>query len=169
MTSRSRVARRSTQWVDVHISTSIASGVGNLSTLLGQLEDEEVPGLTLVRTIVHLYFLPAFPGTVNGSQLISLGIGVVQIEALAAGAVADPNTATDFPLRNWVFRDQILVQNSLDSLDTPAKELRLELASQRKMYTVDSDLVLSMFNSAFEGSPFVVDVVGLIRQLFKKP
>jgi len=167
MTTRSRSVRRQTQWVDSFVETNINSAAANNQSVIVDLAQDLVPGITLVRTLVHLYFLPTTPGATNGSQIVSVGLGMVQLEALAGGAVADPNTSTDFPLRNWIIRDQVLVQDSIDSFDRDAHEMKVEVASQRKLHTIDSDIMLTMFNDPHDGTSFNVNVVGIIRMLFK--
>ncbi len=147
----------------------MTNAVQGSTSLLSALGAEDIPGLTLTRTIGHLMMTPVNPGAVNGGQRVTYGIGVVQSEALAAGAIADPDAATDFPLRGWVYRDMEFILDSVDSYDHPALHVRFDIKSQRKLHTQDSELMLVHESTNAFGTGFNARLDGWIRCLFKQP
>jgi len=164
-----RRASRNTNWVDSTVNLETANGTQDTRSLLSGLGAEDVPGLTLVRTIIHLAFAPLAPGVASGAMRLDWGIGLVQGEALAAGIVADPFAETDFPLRGWIVRDFAPVVDSIDSYDHPYVEINMDLKSQRKLHTQDSEVVLILEANDLSGTFFTVQTVGWIRMLYKQP
>ncbi len=166
---RSGSARRQSQWVDTNVSAQIGSGARLDATLLGGLGAQDIPGLTVVRTIGTLWFLSTVPGGSNGANRLDLGVGLVQGEALAAGVTADPETASDFPLRGWVHRDSIIVVEAIDSNDPAAVGMRWDARVSRKLLTQDSEFMVTFTNTNVQGTALTVDVEGWIRCLFLMP
>ncbi len=164
-----RRPRRKPVWIDTFVSGALANGAQLDIDLLTALGANDIPGLTLTRTIVDLSFLSASPGGSNGTQRVDVGIGIHQIEAAAANVFADPQSALDFPTRGWVFRKHTVVVDSVDSHDHEARTMEFDLASRRVLHTVDSGLNLIIDSLTFGGDAFTVDVQGWIRSLFLLP
>ena len=108
-------------------------------------------------------------GAAVGVQALDLGIAVVDQDALAAGALPDLNFGDDSPVRGWVFRKRIIVEDhtTAGSISPSSATLFLDLKSQRMIG--DTELVLIINNSNASGTAFSVHTEGLVRCLFKLP
>ena len=167
--ARGRAPKRKAVWIDTFVSGAAANGAQIDFNLLTALGANDIPGLTLTRTIVDLSCGAATGGGANGRMRVDVGIGVIQAEAQAANVFADPQTALDFPLRGWVLRKHWIVTDSVDSFDRDFQRMELDLKSRRALHTADSELFL-IANNAFEsGTGFTIDLQGWIRCLFLMP
>ena len=162
-----RAAKRSTNWVDSQINQTTANATQDTQSLLSGLGPEDIPGITLTRTIIHLWVGAILPGVASGAMRLDWGIGVVQGEALAAGIVADPFSESDFPNRGWVVRDVIGVHDSIDTFDHRFMEIQMDIHSQRKLYSQDAEVMLVLDANDLLGTPFTVLTFGYIRCLYK--
>ena len=97
------------------------------------------------------------------------GIQCVSGDSLVAGAVADPNQDTDYPVTGWLGRGRELVlSETLATQGSPVvARLDRDLHVMRKMDR--SALVFSISNVSIEGLGFDVRMVGIIRCLYKMP
>ncbi len=160
--------RRTTAWEDTFVNQTLNNNARLDQDLLVNVPDADKRGMTVVRTLVHLYF-PETAGTaVTGAQKLLMGIQLASEDAFAAMAVPDPNNATEFPIGGWMYRDITVVTQTASRLHQKAlQEMRLDLRSQRKLDR--SEMIFSIENNASGGTAFSVDVVGLIRVLYKLP
>ena len=136
---------------------SLMTGVSATQTRFDQM--------TLLRTIVGLDVGSAVHDSGEGSQLASLGTGVMSQEAFAGGAFPDPQVATDFPTRGWVWRAQYRVYGF--AADQPAvftRRIDLDIRAQRKLENGESFLVMN--NGTEEGVAVTLLFIGLVRQLW---
>jgi len=161
--------RRTTAWEDTFISQTLANNARLDQDLLVNVSDADKRGLTVVRTLIHLWYTSgASAPAVVGSQKLFQGIQLASEDAFDAMALPDPNNATEYPIGGWMYRDIIVVNESAVGLHTNApRELWRDLRSQRKLDR--SEMVFSVENNASSGASFDVDVVGLIRVLYKLP
>ena len=165
-------ARRRTSWSDTLVSFTVASSAAGGAELMGTglADTQEKRGYTLARTIVCLAFMPAVPWGTTGVQRIQMGILVASNDATAAGALADPNDAVDYPTQGWVWRDEACVVNQSVGSPVgiiPAVVMNRDIRAQRKLDR--SSLSYRLFNSAVDGTATTVRVVGLIRNLYRLP
>ena len=96
---RGRSPRRRTQWVDTDFNLLVASGSKSETSLLSDLLPQDTQGMTLTRTLVHLFVASNVDQTVIAINRVSMGIGVSDQEAFAAAVLPDPETAGDEPAR----------------------------------------------------------------------
>jgi len=161
------MARKST-WVDTLVDTTVSNNGQTQLSLTGDLEANEKRGLTLARTIIHLFGLPAAIGIADGVQTMDLGIGVIEPDAAVAGALPDVDDAGDQPGRGWVWRDRIIMVD-----ETPAEnfyipiELKYDIRSMRVLY--HNTLLLIIDSSPQQGVAFTMDLTGIIRCMFLQP
>ncbi len=156
-------------WQDNLVTMSIPSGSQADESLLGDFSAQDSRGLTLVRTIIHLWAYPTTIGVVDGVQQIDAGIGTIEREAFIANVFPDPDTQGDFPGRGWVWRDEGPVFDNSAAEDFYSKpfEMKYDIRAMRKLYT--SSLVLIVDNNPVAGTAFTVRVRGLIRCLYLQP
>ena len=93
-------------------------------------------------------------------------MGVISQESIAASVFPDPNTATDYPVRGWLFRHRCAVTQSSDDA-TPLTHCAFDIRSQRKLDTGQYYLVVD--NDPLFGTSFSVEVFGLVRTLVLLP
>ena len=165
----SRAPKRKTVWLDTFVSVGLSSGGQADLDLLTGLGANDIPGLTLTRTIIDLSFLAQTPGAAAGRMRVDFGIGVTQSEATAANVLPDPQSALDFPTRGWVVRKHKIVTDSIDSFDADALTVEMDLSGRRALHTTDTDLTLIIQNSALLGTTFSVQVQGWVRSLLLMP
>ncbi len=158
---RTRGPRRRSTWSDTSQGTSVADGAQLVSGLLGLISANDREGMTVTRVIGRLAFNP--PATTSGLQRVDFGIGVIGIEAGAAGVVPDPLTDGDRPSLGWVYRDSVLVSdNSAGVGPIEVVRVQFDLKSRRRI-TAGNDLVLIVDNTNQVTTAFAVRVSGLIR------
>ncbi len=152
------------------MSQSLANNARLDQDLLVNVADADKRGMTVIRTLIHLFFQSQIVTTVNGSQSLFMGIQLASEDAFAAMAVPDPNNATEYPIGGWLYRDRVIVTQSAAGVFLAiggTVELRHDLRSQRKLDR--SEMIFSVENNAFGGTAFPVDVGGIIRVLYKLP
>ena len=121
-------------------------------------------GMTVIRTIIRMGL---FSNTVAGAwgiMRVDLGIGVASQEAFAAGVLPDPNSATDKPPRGWMWRSQQLVSQNGTGHQV-IFNVDADIRGARKVE--NGEVYLIGCNTAYVGTQFQVNCVGLIRQLYK--
>jgi len=160
--------RRTTAWEDTFVNQTLVNNARLDQDLLVNVSDADKRGMTVIRTLIHLYFPETAATEVSGVQKLLMGIQLASEDAFAAMAVPDPNNSTEFPIGGWMYRDIVVVSQSSARLhQNPVTEVRLDLRSQRKLDR--SEMIFSIENNASGGTAFGVDVVGLIRVLYKLP
>ncbi len=121
--------------------------------------------MTLLRTIIGLDLAYAVHDAGEGSQRMSLGIGMAERIAFDANTLPNPGNAGNFPPRGWVWRAQWRVFGF--AADQPAVSVRrvsLDLGSRRKLDNGVSYFIQE--NIAIEGVAASVRITGMIRQLW---
>ncbi len=154
-------------WIDTNLNTDVAlAGQANLSLMTSvSATQTRFDQMTLLRTIIGLDLGRTVHDSGEGSEVLSIGIGIASQEAFAAGALSDPEVSTDFPTRGWVWRARYRVFGF--AADQPAvftRRIDLDLRSQRKLENGEAFVIMS--NVALEGANSTVKVLGLIRQLW---
>ena len=161
-------ARRRTAWDDELFSVNVPVGTPQSALLLAQnVADPEKRGCTLVRIIYHMYYQANAPGAVNGTMSIDVGIGLASDDAFSAGALPEASVAADFPSSGWLYRDRVIVMDSIDAQDQAPVEIYRDLRVQRKLER--SSLYAMHELGSRLGTSFNVNVMGIIRVLYKLP
>jgi len=162
--------RRITQWQDNFVQLSLASGAQGNDTLVGDLDQTQIRGLTLLRTLLHIWCYPTTIGGADGAQQIDLGIGVLSREAQIGGVFPDPDTPEDAPARGWVYRDQgpVFDNTAAESFYGSPLEFKADIRAMRKL---DQSGTVSIIvdNNPVSGTAFTVRVRALVRCLYMFP
>ena len=155
-------------WVDTLVDEQIAiGGKSQISLMTGISSTESRMGLTLMRLILCLDASPLIVGSSEGAMKNFMGIGVASQEAFAALALADPESATDFPIGGWLFRCAYKLYNYDNAADRAAVRGRVierDLGAKRKLN--NGELYLSVTNQSEQGFDFVTSVIGIVRSLY---
>ena len=154
-------------WIDTVINPTVVIGTQLLQGLMTGVSatDTRLSQMTLLRTIIGLDLARTVHDSGEGSEAISIGIGIASQEAFAAGTVADPGVSTDFPTRGWVWRQRYRIWGF--AADQPAiftRRIDLDIRSQRKLENGESYMAADLI--AVEGANSTVNVTGIIRQLW---
>ena len=147
-------------WDDTIIDSSLASGAQDSESLLAGIPEDEIKGLTITRLIIDLYLIQLTAGT--GASFAG-GIYVVEEDAFAAAAMADPGVPADDA--GWMWRVLVVpVVTSSVNDSSQFAHLSYDLRAQRKIPGEDYTLVFVLQNLG--GTTFNVD--GTIRTLCKR-
>ena len=120
---------------------------------------------TLMRLIICYDIGHLVHDSGEGTQFIDVGIGIASEEAVAAGALADPEASTDFPATGWLFRCRVLSQGF--AADQPAAYYRtIERDLRAKRRLDNGNLYLSVTNTNDTGTSGSIIVAGITRALF---
>jgi len=152
-------------WVDLPQSTQIATGAkSEVDLLVGLTANESRSGITVMRIILMWALAALVHDSGEGSQIVTMGIGIASQEAFAAGALADPETTDDFPTGGWLFRGR--ARTIAFAADQPAfyeRVVERDLRAKRRLN--NGVLYQSITNTADQGSTHVVQVAGMTRVL----
>ena len=155
-------------WMDTS-GTLVAAGAGgeNQKSLMDETtqSQQRFNQMTLLRTIIGLNVGLTIHDSGEGSQLVSLGIGIASQEAFAVNRLSDPRIDSDYPTRGWVWRARYRVFGF--AADQPAvftQRIDLDLRSMRRLENGQS--FLKIVNEDVEGVSSPITVHGLIRQLW---
>ena len=140
--------------MDRIIDLSASSGNEDSVDLLANLAEDERKGATVTRVIMDLRYTLAGIGSV---QDISIGLTLVNDDALASGALPDPQAETDQP--GWLWR----TTHEIAEPDNPNLRQHHDLRAQRKMEEEET-LVLIIFVAAVN----VMTVHGMSRVLMRR-
>ena len=130
-------------------------------------EQTRLAQMTLLRTVVGLNVGLTVHDSGEGSQLVSLGIGIVSREAFGGGITTtpDPEVDTNFPTRGWVWRARYRVFGfAADQPTVYSQRVDLDIRSQRKLE--NGVMLYKITNENVEGVANTITVHGLIRQLW---
>ncbi len=155
-----------TFWIDTVMNDSVTEATQELKSLMSGVSsvDQRIGSWTLLRTIIGLDLGYLVHDSGEGSQVISCGIGVASQEAVIA-TVPDPQVATDFPVRGWIWRAQYRIFGF--AADDPAvftRRIDLDIRSRRKLDNGEAFFVADL--ESIEGAASTAQVVGMIRQLW---
>ncbi len=156
-----------TLWIDTNVDSDVASGASALISLSGEFtaqQDIRLARLTLLRTIVRLDVAYTVYDSGEGSQRLSIGVGLAAVEAFSGGFTSDSEDSSEFPTRGWVWRGVYRVFGfAADQPTINVREIDLDLRSRRKVE--NGILFLTINNAAQEGVASAVNVTGMVRQL----
>jgi len=121
--------------------------------------------MTLLRTIIGLDIAYSVHDAGEGSQRVSIGIGMADRVAFDTPALPNPGNASNFPPRGWVWRSVYRIFGF--AADQPAvftRRIDVDLGSRRKL---DNGVSYAIFeNIAIEGVAASMNITGIIRQLW---
>ena len=156
-------------WVDTLFNTDIGNGLTSVTQLMTGLTptEQRLSQMTLMRSIIGLDLAYTVHDAGEGSQRISIGIGVASQAAVttAGASLADASVASEFPTRGWVWRALYRLWGF--AADQPAiftRRIDLDIRSRRKLE--NGEAFLTATNDALEGVASTVNVHGLVRQLW---
>ncbi len=156
-----------TVWADTIINvdtTSAGQDVIPLDGGIGEL-DSRLAGFTLLRTIIRVDLAYVVHDSGEGSQTVFYGIGVGSQEAVSALTVPDPEIATEFPPKGWVWRAGYRVFGfAADQPVIDRRPIDLDLKSRRVLDNGRAYMVIS--NLTNEGTAGAVRSNGMIRMLW---
>jgi len=156
---------RPTDWIDTIISLTLAPMGGSaIQSLMTGVAPVNMRGMTLIRTIISLSLVSQTVAGAWGVQRANLGIGVADQDAFAAGALPDPDVATDKPARGWVWRSYAGVAQNGSGAPV-IYTLTADIRGARKIE--NGELYIAGVNTDSLGTAFTVFVGGLIRTLYK--
>ena len=152
-------------WVDKAATLTLTSGGGeDQIELSADLGASRYLQATLLRTIIGINIGNVVHDSGEGSQLISIGIGIIPATATTA-SFPRPEFDTEFPPRGWVWRARYRTFGF--AADQPAiftQRVDLDIRSMRKLENGESFLIAA--NEDIEGVASTVNLHGLIRQLW---
>ena len=157
------MANRPTAWHDTIVSQFLGGGGSQLiKTLQGTMDETDLKGATMTRTLVRLNLTFSATTPVDSVQRLSFGVGVGSREAVLASIVPDPETDAEEPTRGWVWRDAVAVVQDNIVLH-PSVRVVADVRSGRKLEGGLPYLVVT--NEDVSGTSDSVQVHGLIRVL----
>ena len=157
---------RRARWIDAVIATTIVNGGQDAVTLFPGITPDELRNGTIIRTIGDLSLGSTTTAGAWGTGAVDIGLGVISQEAIGASVFPDPKTASDYPVRGWLYRKRCGVfQNGVGTQILFACEF--DVRSQRKLDTGAYYMVID--NNSIRGSAFTADVFGSIRTLVLMP
>jgi len=161
------VAPRKSVWVDTLHAVSVANGGQVLVSLTGSLTatTTRMGGITLIRTIICHDYSYTIHDSGEGGQILDIGVGVASQEAFASGIVPDPNVATDFPQRGWVYRCRHKLHGfDADQAAVDVRSVFRDIRSKRKIE--NGELYIIFDNASASGASAAVEIIGITRCLF---
>ena len=154
-------------WIDAMINLTLPSGgQANQSLMVGvSATQTRFDRMTLLRTIIGFDIAHVVHDSGEGSQVVSVGIGVASQEAFAAGSLSDPEVAGDFPTKGWVYRSRYRIWGfAADQPTIFTRRVDLDIRAKRVLSNGESFIIAS--NAAQEGVASSVEVTGIVRQLW---
>ena len=154
-------------WIDSKVDIDVASaGTENVSLITGfQPGDTRLAQMTLLRTIIGIDVANVVMDSGEGSQSVSLGIGVTSQVAFTAASLPIPNLATSFPSKPWIWRAAYRIWGvAADQPIVFTRRIDLDIRAMRKLE--NGEVFLIVANIAQEGVANAINVSGYIRQLW---
>ena len=156
-----------TFWSDTLVSQDIAVSSQQHLSLIDQFSKDQLRmgQVTLLRTIIGIDCAAVVHDSGEGSSTLSIGIGVASQEAFLAGTLPDPNAATDFPTKGWIFR----ARGRVFGFPTGAPQVqswRIDRDIRARRILDNGEPYIILTNDVNEGSTVVLRVTGLIRCLW---
>ena len=160
---------RRRQWIDTVMNTVLVTAPTDLTVVLTTgLPDNELKGTTLVRLLIQLQLFLSDVLDDTGVQLMSMGIGLAGQEAIQASGtgIANPGTEDEFPSSGWLWRVRhAVIADATPGFPTP--NIDKDIRAQRKLMYGAPFIRFNNANS--QGTPFSVQIVGVIRALYLLP
>ncbi len=159
--------RRRNHWVSDQQTFPIVSGTTGALNLLTQ---STVPaaGLTIVRTLLSLTFVPQTDETDGDRALIRYGLALLTTDAAVAQAFEDPDSPEQ---TDWLLLDHALVgieAASLGAMGSSYVRREYDLRGARKLGNRDWSLFL-ILNNTVDVAVLDVDLYMTARVLCKMP
>ena len=154
-------------WIDTLIGLQAASNGSDLISLMTGTSSGEsrFNQMTLLRTIVGIDIARSVHDSGEGSEVVSVAIGIGSQEAFAANTLPDPQTSTDFPTKGWIWRARYRSWGfGVNQPEIFVRRVDLDLRSMRKLE--NGEAYFTVFNTPQEGTAGQIDVTGLVRQLW---
>ena len=158
-----------TVWVDTMLDLQVGNGSSNAVSLITDLSFVEIrmSQLTVMRTIIGIDVAHLIHDSGEGSQDVSIGIGVASQDAFSAGGASlpDPAVQGDFPTRGWVWRARFRVYGfAADQAAVFNRRIDLDIRARRKLDNGES--FIKVTNTVDQGTSGTINAIGLIRQLW---
>ncbi len=161
--------RAETVWFDTLHDNTVGGASGRLNlTLLTALSTigQRSAQFTLLRTIICHDYSYAIHDSGEGSQILDVGIQVVNQEAFNANVVPDPDDDEEHPIKGWVYRCRHKLHGF--AADQPEVDVRSVYRDIRSKRRIDNgELIISFVNSADSGAVSSVQIVGITRCLLR--
>ena len=156
-----------TFWSDTLLVDDIGVTSFHTESLLQQTTrpEQRIGRWTLLRTIIGLDIGATVHDSGEGSSTIDIGIGIASQEAFLAGVFPDPNNATDFPTRGWIFRARGRIFGfDVDQPTVYSWRVDRDIRSRRVLDNGEPYVIFT--NGINDGGTVVARVTGLIRCLW---
>ena len=156
-----------TLWEDTLLDIQVGSGGQTQQTLVASFSNEEMrlAGLTLLRTIIGLHVAHLVHDSGEGSQKVSLAIGIAEQDSFATAALPDPQNSSDRPVRGWIWRAQYVTYGfAADQAAVFDNRIDKDVRSRRKLDNGECYIIVA--NDPDQGSTGTIGVIGLVRQLW---
>jgi len=154
-------------WIDTNFDDNITTSVAVLKSLMTGVSAAQTrfDQMTLLRTIIGFNVGRLTHDSGEGSEIVSVGIGLASQEAFAAGSVSDPETPTDFPIRGWVWRGRYRIFGfAADDPTIFTQRIDLDLRAKRRLENGETFLNATLAN--IEGTNSTARLDGIVRQLW---
>ena len=160
------MARR-TAWQDTIVDEhQTATSVQNSLQMMSTLDREEKRGNTITRLIGELGLYSTTVAGAWGVQKYDIGFAMLDDDAFAAAALPDPNIATDYPPRGWLFRTRCVVAQNGTGAPVVTRCV-FDIRAQRKMDNAVLVMIVNNVNTA--GTSFTIENTGIVRALLLLP
>jgi len=165
--TRGRSARRHSRWLETHFDEALTNLNTSETSLMVDLGDEDIAGLTIIRTLIDLTVGRNVVGSTFGAQEVFIGMGVVQLDAFIAGSVPDVQTEGDRPVLPWMLRASQTIHQGAEN--TIPLRFEYDLRGARKLATGGALAFLALRSELVVGTSFVARINGWVRMLVKLP
>ena len=156
-----------TLWIDTNVNSQVGSGSATAFSLMTGITEIEsrMAGLTLLRTLIGVDVAHLVHDSGEGSQEVSMGIGVASQEAVAADTLPDPEVPGDKPPRGWVWRARYRTYGfAADQAAVFNQRVDKDIRSRRKLD--NGEAFFTIQNAPDQGSAGTIAVIGMVRQLW---
>ena len=158
--------RRRRAWADTIVNEAISSGGQIIENLLANAPT--VDTLTVSRMVGYLEVTPIITSEVEYMQIIDVGIGVVSVDAFAAGAgsLPNPTVETDYPSLGWLYAARRMTWQFKAGNNEQQRHVAVfdfDIGAMRK---IDKGrLFMMVSNSQGQGTATAATIIGRIRAL----
>ena len=157
---------RGTRWIDTLDGRTINDGSTASFTLLGSLGADDIPGLTITRTLLRVVATTLTSPGAFGRQRVIIGGGVITGDGFAAAAFPDLTTDTDYPIRGWLFKMHDVLTLEADSVEKLM--IVADIGAFRKL-DEQTECFMSITSGSVAGTAISLRVDTLVRMLVKLP
>ena len=157
-------ARRRSQWVDTILDRDLTVVAANdFFSLFATELPVDHRNWTLTRMILCYTITPTPHSASNSASFAHLGIGLAEGDAFVAGALPDPETTQDTPIRNWIYRCSHISLDKTTGALTPMTHNK-DLRTRRRIE--NGTVFLSWTNIADTGGGHTLALRGIVRALY---